>query len=71
MDSRRLGIPIFPFKGAPMLLARVQRPPGSFSSVAVHEMGLPRNAKKGGPRDPGEESLEEAIFVYFKGFWPC
>ena len=40
--------------------------PSSFSSVAVHEMGLPRNAKKGGPRDPGEESLEEVFWEYFK-----
>ena len=44
---------------------------GSFSSVAVHAMGLPRKAKKKGPRDPREESPEEAIFGYFKGFWPC
>ena len=44
---------------------------GSFSSVIVHEMGLPRKAKKKGSRDPGEESLEEAILSYFEGFWPC
>ena len=41
---------------------------GSFSSVAVHDMGLPRNAQKGHPTDPGEENLEEAILVYFTGF---
>ena len=38
-------------------------PTGSFSSVAVHEMGLPRNAKKGGPRDPGTESLEKVFWL--------
>ena len=38
----------------------------SFSSVIVPGMGLPRNAKKEGPRDPREESLEEAIFGIFQ-----
>ena len=36
---------------------------GSSSSVSVHEMGLPRNAKKGRPREPGEESLEEEVLA--------
>ena len=31
-------------------------------------MGLPRRVEEGGPRDPGEESLEEAILAFFKGF---
>ena len=55
-------------RGSPRLR---KAPKGSFSSVAVHEMGLPRKAKKADSRDPGEESLEEAILAYFEGFWPC
>ena len=50
------------------LFTELHRRALSFSSVAVPEMGLPRKAKKGDPRDPGEESLEEAILAYFEGF---
>ena len=41
---------------------------GSFSSAAVHDMGLPIKAKKKVSRDPGEVSLEDAILAYLKGF---
>ena len=66
-DVDRGGIP----SGSSPRWAAVQSSHGSFSCVAAHEMGLPRKAKKEGPRDPVEESLEEVFFAYFESFWPC
>ena len=43
----------------------------AFLSVAVHELGLPRKAKKGVPETLGRTAWKGLFWAYVEGFWPC